>query len=165
MPRSVISPGRISSAPAAWNRTNFTTFPSPLERATLPTFAVFRAPDNWASGFGVLLRSAHSDGPGGREIVQAQLHPLGALPAIDAQASGGVHALAAALDQRAPELLAGRTESDGRDDGAIARLEARAHVRPHLFGIDDGVRRQREYRLGIGGAKRAGARPPGRPVP
>src|SRR5215471_17500622 len=87
--------------------------------------------------------SAHGKRVDRRQIGELQLHPLGSLPAIDAQRSGRVDGLAAALDERIAKLLARRPEGDGREDGAITRLEPSPYVRlPDRLCINDRMGRQ-----------------------
>ncbi len=98
-------------------------------------------------------------GVGRRHVDQPQLHALRAVPAIDRQRAGGVHGAAATLRERGAELLSDRAKRDGIDDRAVARAQAHAHVRlADLLDIGDGVGGQRDHRLGVAGAERAGAR-------
>ena len=65
---------------------------------------------------------------------------------------------AAVLEQGLSELLPGGAERNGVDGRAVAGLQTGAHMRlADLLGIGDGVGRQRDHRLGIAGAERAGA--------
>ena len=41
------------------------------------------------------------------DVSQPQLHPLDAVPAVEAQGADGVHGLSAALPERDSEFLAG----------------------------------------------------------
>ncbi len=60
--------------------------------------------------------------------------------------------------QRLPELLPDGAEGDGIDGAAVAGLQAGPHMGlADLLGIGDGVGGQRDHRLGIAGAERAGA--------
>jgi predicted RNA binding protein YcfA (HicA-like mRNA interferase family) len=55
-----------------------------------------------------------------RDVDEAQLHPLDAVPAVEAQGAGGVHPLTTALPERDPQFLSGRTKRDGIDDRPVA---------------------------------------------
>ena len=55
-----------------------------------------------------------------RDVDEAQLHPLDAVPAIEAQGAGGVHPLTTALPERDPQFLSGRAKRDGIDDRPVA---------------------------------------------
>src|SRR5215510_3186893 len=94
-----------------------------------------------------------------RHIDEPQLHPFDAVPAIEAQGAGRVHGSPAALPKRDPEFLSSGAKRDGVDDRAIARAQAQTHMKlPHLFGIDESMRRERNNRLGIARAKGTRAR-------
>ena len=61
-------------------------------------------------------------------------------------------------EQRLAELLPDRAECDGVDGAAVAGLQPGAHMGlADLLGIGDGVGGQRDHRLRIAGAERAGA--------
>ena len=93
-----------------------------------------------------------------RDIDDAHLHALGALPAIDRETAGDVHRLPAALEQRIAELLAGGAERDRIDGRAVARAQPNANMRlPDRLRIRDGVPGQRDHRLRVAGAERPGA--------
>src|SRR4051812_24168203 len=92
------------------------------------------------------------------DVEHAQLHPLDALVAVDREGAGDMQDLAAMRKQGIAELLADRAERDGVHHGAVAGLEAQLQMRlPDLVGIDQLMRRQRDDRLGIAAAERAGA--------
>src|SRR5215510_8154999 len=94
-----------------------------------------------------------------RYINHPELHPLDAVPPVDTQGAGRVHGSPAALPERDPEFLSGGAKRDGVDDRAIARAQAHTHMKlPHLFGIDESMRRERNNRLGIARAKGTRAR-------
>src|SRR6204780_1177536 len=66
------------------------------------------------------------------DIEHAQLHPLGALIAIDRERSRDMQRLAAICRQRVAKLLADRAERDAVDDGAVAGFEPDTQMRlPH----------------------------------
>src|SRR5579872_6526217 len=66
---------------------------------------------------------------GHRDIEHAQLHALGALPAIDGERARHMQDLAAMCRQRVPQFLTDRAERDAVDNSAIARLKAHAQMR------------------------------------
>src|SRR5215475_10071508 len=87
-------------------------------------------------------------------IDEPQLRPLDAVPAVEAQCAGRMHALPARLRKRAPKLLSDGAKSDGVEDRAVAGAQSHPHMRlSHLVGIDQGVRRKRNDRLGVARAE------------
>ena len=56
----------------------------------------------------------------GCQVEEAQLHPLGAVPAVKAQGAGCVHTLPARLRKRDPKFLSCGTKRDRVNDRAIA---------------------------------------------
>src|SRR5262249_57350944 len=89
-----------------------------------------------------------------RHIDEPQVHPFDAVPAVEAQGAGGVHGSPAALPERDAEFLSSGAKRDGVDDRAIARAQAHTHMKlPHLFGIDESMRRERNDRLRIARAE------------
>src|SRR5260221_760568 len=96
-----------------------------------------------------------------RYTSQAQLQPFGSVPGVEAQRAGGVHGWPAALPEPDPELLSGGAKRNGVDDRAIAGTQPRTHMGlPDLFGIDEGMGRQRDDRFRIARAERTRARDP-----
>jgi len=96
-----------------------------------------------------------------RYINHPQLHPFDTVPAVEAQRAGGMHGSPAALPERVPELLSGGAKRNGVDDRAIAGTQARTHMGlPYLFGIDEGMGRQRDDRFRIARAERTRAAGP-----
>src|SRR5262249_57805405 len=94
-----------------------------------------------------------------RYINHSELHPFDTVPAVDAQRAGGVHGSPAALPEPDPELLSGGAKRNGVDDRAIAGTQARTHMGlPYLFGIDEGMGRQRDDRFRIARTERTRAR-------
>src|SRR5260370_3026132 len=94
-----------------------------------------------------------------RYINHPQLHPFDTVPAVEAQRAGGVHGSPAALPECDPELLSGGAKRNGVDDRAIAGTQPRTHMGlPYLFGIDEGMGRQRNDRFRIARAERTRAR-------
>src|SRR3989442_15765347 len=76
------------------------------------------------------------------DVEDAQLHALGALPAIERERSRDMQRLPAMADQRVAELLADRAKRDAIDDRAVARLEPQAQMRlPHFIGVNQLMRR------------------------
>src|SRR6266436_9772021 len=53
------------------------------------------------------------------DVDQSQLHAFIALPAVETQGAGRVHALSAVAQQRLAQRLAGGTEGDRRNDRAV----------------------------------------------
>src|SRR5205809_7876513 len=81
------------------------------------------------------------------DIEEAKLHALLALPAVEGEAAGHVHAASAVLQQGMAKLLPRRAEGDAVDDRAIAGAQAHAHVRlADLVRIGDVVGGQRHHR-------------------
>src|SRR4029079_14656733 len=76
-----------------------------------------------------------------RHVHQSQLHPLLTLTAVEREAADCMHRASLPLQQRGAELLACGTESDGVDDGAVARAQPGAHMRlTYLLRIDERMR-------------------------
>src|SRR5262249_59635830 len=93
-----------------------------------------------------------------RHIDEPQLHPFGAIPAVEAQSADGVDGLATSLLERHPKLLSGGAKCDGIDDRTIARTQSCPHVRlADRFGIDQAMRGKCNDRLGVAGAEGTGA--------
>src|SRR5438309_8124311 len=105
---------------------------------------------------GVTNESASTSGAvSQREIEQAKLHALLALPAVESEAARHVDAAPAVLQQRMAKLLPRGAEGDAVDDRAIAGAQPHTHMcLPDLLGIGDAVSGQRNHRLGIAGAER-----------
>src|SRR5258708_11788794 len=94
-----------------------------------------------------------------RYINHPQLYPFDTVPAVEAQRAGGVHGSPAALPEPDPELLSRGAKRNGVDDRAIAGTQPRTHMGlPDLFGIDEGMGRQRDDRFRIARAERTRAR-------
>ena len=78
-----------------------------------------------------------------RDVDEAQLHPLSAIPAVEAQGADCVHGLPARLSEGDPKFLSGGTKCDGIDDRPVAGAQSRPHMGlAHLFGIDQRMRRK-----------------------
>src|SRR5579863_8638321 len=87
-----------------------------------------------------------------RDVDEAQLHPLLAVPAIDCQRSGRVDGAPTVVEQRRAELLAGGPEGDDVDGRAVAGAQARAQVGlSGLLHIGELMTRQGQDRLRIAG--------------
>src|SRR6516162_9912442 len=94
-----------------------------------------------------------------RYINHSELHPFDTVPAVEAQRAGGVHGSPTALPEPDPELLSGGAKRNGVDDRAVPGTQARTHMGlPYLFGIDEGMGRQRDDRFRIARAERTRAR-------
>src|SRR6266550_7220208 len=92
-------------------------------------------------------------------IDEPQLHPLDAVPAVEAQGAGRMHALPTRLLKRASKLLSGGAKSNGVENRAVAGAQSHTHMRlSYLVGIDQGMRRKCNDRLGVARAERACAR-------
>ena len=63
-----------------------------------------------------------------RNVEQAQLEPLVALPTVDRERAGNVHAAAAVLEKGVAEFLAGGAEGDGVERAPSPAAEPRAHM-------------------------------------
>src|SRR4030095_2807339 len=93
-----------------------------------------------------------------RQIDEPQLHPLSAIPAVEAQGAGCVDGLPARVSERDPKFLSGGTKCDGIDDRTIAGAQSRPYMGlAHLVGIHQGMRRKCNDRLGIACAERTRA--------
>src|SRR6516225_3938609 len=94
-----------------------------------------------------------------RYINHSELHPFDTVPAVEAQRAGGVHGSPTALPEPDPELLSGGAKRNGVDDRAVPGTQPRTHMGlPYLFGIDEGMGRQRDDRFWIARAERTRAR-------
>ena len=102
----------------------------------------------------------HSPGPGSGTATSSTRSCTRSSPCQRSIASepADMHGWPRCCGQRVAERLADRAKRDGVDDRAVAGLEPHAHMRlPDFVGIDELMRRQRDHRLGIAGAERAGA--------
>src|SRR5919201_6894332 len=103
-----------------------------------------------------ILTLMNAEAPVSRcHIDEPQLHPLEPVPTVEAQGAGRMHALPARLLQRASKLLSGGAKGNGIEDRTVAGAQSHAHMRlSHRVGVDQGMRRKCNDRLGVARAER-----------